>query len=211
MTASDEAVRHLVQKIFTSKVDAGSILDFGGGTGIDFSWLLRPEYNLFFLEPSLQMRALAKKACAGSSISPTFLEQHIDFHIWSNQRLPFPEKMNGILANFAVLNCIKDITLLFDKLSLVCSKGCFFLATVLNTKPGKLLKTHSLVVAIKSILNSKLVSTNEFEGVTQQTFLHTVPAYRSAARKHFKFLSFEPIEFSDFAILTLEKNESDLA
>lgn len=205
MTASDEAVRHLVQQVFTNRVNAGFVLDFGGGTGIDFSWLLRPEYNLFFLEPSLQMRALAKKACTGSSKFPWFLEQYIDFHLWSEQQLPFQEKMDGVLANFAVLNCIPDITSLFNKLSLVCSRGCFFLATVLNTKPGKLLKTHSLLVAIKSILNSKLVSTNEFRGVSQQTFLHTVSAYRSAARKNFKFLSFEPIAFSDFAILTLEK------
>jgi methyltransferase family protein len=205
MTASDEAVRHLVQKIFVDRINSGLILDFGGGTGLDFSWLLRPEYSLFFLEPSFQMRALAKKACAGSSILPVFLEEKIDFHQWSDQQLPFSEKMQGVLANFAVLNCIPDIRSLFDKLSLVCSRGCFFLATVLNTRPGKLFKTHSFFVAIKSMLNQKLISTNEFNGVSQQTFLHTLPAYRLASRNHFKFLSWKPIPFSDFAILTLEK------
>ena len=205
MTASDEAVRHLVQKIFLERINGGFILDFGGGTGLDFSWLLRPEYSLFFLEPSIQMRALAKKACAGSSILPVFLEEKIDFHQWSVEQLPFQAKMQGVLANFAVLNCIPDIRCLFDQLAFVCSKQCFFLATVLNTNPKKLFKTHSFFVALKSLFNQKLISTNEFKGVYQQTFLHTIAAYRLASSKHFKFLSWEPIPFSDFAILTLEK------
>jgi len=205
MTASDEAARQIVQKIFVEKVKHGPVLDFGGGTGLDLPWLLNHGYTVFFLEPSPNMRALAEKARSGSAKKPVFLEDQIDFHLWSDQHLPFAEKMQGILANFAVLNCIPDIESLFVKLSLICSSGTIFLATVLNTKPKKLLRTHSLPVAVKSLLNRKLISSNEFKGVYQETFLHTIGAYKSACRKQFRFLSFYPIPHSDFGILTLEK------
>jgi ubiquinone/menaquinone biosynthesis C-methylase UbiE len=205
MTASDEAVRHLVQKIFSEKIEKGPVLDFGGGTGLDLHWLLRSACPLYFLEPSSNMRALAKKVCAGAGTLPVFVEDQVDFHLWSDQHLPFGEKMQAVLANFAVLNCIPDIECLFEKMAMICSQGCFFLATVLNTKPSKLLKTHSVPVALKSLVSKKLVSKNEFRGVCQKIFLHNFRAYRSASKKHFMFLSYDPIPFSDFAILTLRK------
>jgi ubiquinone/menaquinone biosynthesis C-methylase UbiE len=205
MTATDQAVRRLVEKIFAEKINGGFVLDFGGGTGLDLPWLLKKGYSVYFLEPSSNMRSIAKEALKGLRIKPVIVERQIDFHSWSERNLPFTEKMQAILANFAVLNCIPDIECLFEKLAMVCASRCLFLATVLNTKPSRLLKSHSFPVAVKGLLNRKLVSRNEFKGVNQETFLHHINAYKSACRKHFDFLSCKPVPFSDFAILTLYK------
>jgi ubiquinone/menaquinone biosynthesis C-methylase UbiE len=192
-------------KKFLDNIPNGNILDFGGGTGLDLTWLLTPNYSVKFLEPSSNMRSLAKVAVADNWQQPVFIEENIDFHIWSSDSLPFEEKVVGILANFSVLNCIKDIDCLFEKLALVCDNNCRVVATVLDTRAMRMLKTHSLKVALKRFFKRPLVTETKYNCAIQQTYLHTLSNYKSAFRKHFNFISYTSIKASPFALLILSK------
>lgn len=204
-TNSDRRVRNRVMQMFITRIHHGAILDFGGGTGLDLSWLLREKYKVYFLEPSSNMRSLAKIAVTDSLQQPVFIKKNIDFHNWSSDSLPFEEKMNGILANFAVLNCLKDIGCLFEKLALVCDENCFVIATVLDTRPVKMIRNHSLKVAIKSLLNVLLITMTNYQGTSQNTYLHTIHDYKYACKKYFNFISCSSIPSSPFALLILSK------
>ena len=106
-------VRKKVAEKFTSLVKAGSVLDFGGGTGQDMGWLSMHHYNIFFCEPSNGMRQIAmnrsEKDFADAKIY--FVDQNkTDFRKWEVV-IPFESKVDAVLANFAVFNCIPDIEL----------------------------------------------------------------------------------------------------
>ncbi|HLK30539.1 MAG TPA: class I SAM-dependent methyltransferase [Puia sp.] len=205
MTESDETVRNHVIKTLINTVPDGSVLDFGGGTGLDLQSLIYNRYKVHFLEPSPHMRAIAKKTVPENAENLIVIEENIDFHNWSADNLPFNEKMNGILANFAVLNCIEDIELLFEKLSLISTPHCKIVATVIDTLPAKMIEMYSLKVAIKSFLNIPLSTQNSYKGVTQKTFLHTKLHYKNTSAKYFNFISYSSIKSSHFAILILSK------
>ena len=111
MTEMDNKIRERVRNEFKNKVARDSlVLDFGGGTGLDLPWLI-DRYHILFLEPSVNMRSVAKKI-PNANNKITYIEQQTDFNNWDNTNLPFNEKVNGILMNFAVLNCIKNIGIL---------------------------------------------------------------------------------------------------
>jgi hypothetical protein len=151
------------------------------------------------------MRTLAKREAIAQLSKPDFVEQNIDFHNWRKTDLPFQEKMNGVLANFAVFNCVEDIKILFAKLSLICAANCKVVATVIDTSPAKLLESYSFAVAAKSLLNMRLITQNTFRETTQQTFLHTKAKYKFASRKYFKMISYIPVAGSHFAIIIFSK------
>ncbi len=207
MTESDNETRKKVIEIFKANISNGNILDFGGGTGLDLPALLSDHYKVFFLEPSSNMRAIAIKSVSVSPGRPVFVEEKLDFRQWSDNILPFTDKMNGVLANFAVLNCIPDIDILFERLPLICDTHCYVQATVIDTRPVKMIKSHSLKVAAKTLFNKQLITRNYFNGVAQDTYLHTLQKYKSAAAKYFDFVSYNSIQNSNFAMLILSRNE----
>ena len=51
-----------------------------------------------------------------------WMRYQTDFRNW-NAGFPFDQKVNAVLANFAVINCIPDIELLFEKLALAWSRA----------------------------------------------------------------------------------------
>jgi ubiquinone/menaquinone biosynthesis C-methylase UbiE len=204
MTKSDNETRDLVMKIFSNAVPNGNVLDFGGGTGLDLPWLVN-KYVVYLLEPSAEMRSVAKASIKNKINNPKIVEEITDFHEWSDHYLPFHEKMNGILANFAVLNCIKDIDSLFEKLQLVCEQNGKVIATVLDTSLIKMIKLYSFKVAIKIILKIPLRTKNNYKGMKQDVFLHTKFQYKSAAKKYFNIVSYSAIKSSHFAVLILSK------
>ncbi len=203
MTKSDDEVRKYVGKIFNENISGGNIMDFGGGTGLDLPWLLSDKYKVYFLEPSSKMRSIAEKSVSENARIPFFIQENTDFNDWSENNLPLDEKINGVLANFAVLNCIPDIDRFFEKLSLICSDHCYIQATVLDTSPIKMIKTHSIRIAIKAFVNRELVTLNNYNGVTQEVHLHTIQKYKLAAKKYFKVISYTAIHSSQFALLIL--------
>src|SRR5882757_4263284 len=119
---SNAVVRKAVKEKFVSTVNPGWVLDFGGGTGQDTGWLQQHHYSILFCEPSAGMRNIAienvKNNTAAGKIN--FMDEaKINFKNWDNT-LPFEQKVNGVLANFAVFNCIPNIDTLYQNLSPVC-------------------------------------------------------------------------------------------
>jgi len=205
MTDSDNHVRQHAITIFNNNISRGNILDFGGGTGLDLPGLPGDKYTVYFLEPSSGMRSMAKKYVSENPQKPIFVEEMSDFQHWSDGHLPFSEKMNGILANFAVFNCIADMDRLFEKLSLICDHKCYIQAMVLDVGQIKEIKRRSLKTAIKILLRKPIVTLNEYKGITQEVYLHTVRKYKSASGKYFNFISYTSIPSSRFALLMLSK------
>jgi ubiquinone/menaquinone biosynthesis C-methylase UbiE len=206
MTDADASIRQIVSDAFKKNVRKGNVLDFGGGTGLDMRWLTnQKEYKVFFLEPSENMRLLAKKLSEQLPGKPYFIEHNIDFHAWAASHLPVPEKMDGILANFAVLNCIKDIELLFEKLALISNEGCYVMATVIDSRPKALIKQYKLPIVLRSIFNMKGVVYSNYHNTGHKTYLHTIAHYKKASEKYFNFDSYTPLGFSNMALLILSK------
>lgn len=182
-------------------------MDFGGGTGLDLPWLTKNFQKIYFLEPSLRMRGIARDASLANKVKNKviFLEDNIDFNSWNENNLPIQEKMNGIAANFAVLNCIESPEILFEKLALVCTTNGHVLATVLDSNPLNIWKNHSGIVAIKSLMRKRLTVYNNHQGVGHPTYFFQRKYLKAASSKFFKFVDYKPIPDSPFAIMVLSK------
>jgi hypothetical protein len=180
-------------------------LDFGGGTGLDLPWLLNSYDRVFFIEPSVGMRYVANKLVNSMLQKADIVEENLDFHNWSENDLPMVEKMDGVLVNFAVLNCIPDIHKLFEKMSLICAVNCKIVATVIATEPLNMMKMYSAKMAFKRLLNIRLTTQNSYRGVSQEVYLYTKPQLRSAAANYFEIISYARIKSSHFAMVILSK------
>ncbi|MBS1687762.1 MAG: class I SAM-dependent methyltransferase [Bacteroidetes bacterium] len=204
MSASDNRVRSTVWQCFNEYVPMGKVLDFGGGTGLDLLWLSERYEKVFFLEPSVNMRAEAHKVALSCS-NVYFVENNIDFNDWSYDNLPFYGKLNGVMADFAVFNCIKNIDILFEKLALVCANNSYVIALVLDASLKKLFKNYSLKFVLRSILNQQIEMANNEKGISHTTYLHALKQYASAAKKCFELINYMPVADSNFAILIFQK------
>ena len=130
----DKIIREKVAKKFCDIVKDAVVIDFGGGTGLDLPWLAANNQTVFFCEPSVGMRQKAIASREGLlSDNVIFLDDlQADFRHWKI-KLPFGEKADALLANFAVLNCIPDIKFLFQNLADVINAGGNTIALVLAT------------------------------------------------------------------------------
>jgi len=208
MSASDSKVRGAVRDCFIKYTNKGKVLDFGGGTGLDLPWLCKQYDKVFFIEPSAGMRAEARKLIF-PGCAPIFVDENLDFNDWEYPKLPFTEKMDGILANFAVFNCIQNIDVLFHRLSLLSFPGAHLVINVLNTSPKKMLTTYSIKFALLSIMNMKIEVPNTGKGISHPTYLHTLRQYLSASKGYFNLVAYFPIAHSNFMVLIFSKNEQN--
>jgi SAM-dependent methyltransferase len=198
-------LRDLVTGYFLSRVKCGHVLDFGGGTGLDLNWLVRQQYNISFCEPSESMRRIAieRKHADFPQSSIVFLEgDQCDFRKW-NAEFPFGEKINAVLANFAVLNCIPDIQCLFEKLRLVLAPGGFVVALVLD---GSLLRKFrtSFKGAVKYLFNRSPVGFQIiYEGQTQYVNLYSIFEISKAANPGFELVHQESLDGFGFSLIHL--------
>ncbi len=204
LTESDNKVRKVVSLTFKRYVKQGYVLDFGGGTGLDLPWLLEDGYSVFFLEPSVNMRSMAKKNLFKIA-APTFVEDNTDFSKWSPARLPFNEKVEGVLANFAVLNCIKNIDEFFRQVALLCDHNCFLIATVIDSKREEIHDNNPIGNTIRNLFNKEEIIYSNYNGVGHKTFVHTLKQLKAASIENFNFISYTPVETSGFAVLILSK------
>jgi SAM-dependent methyltransferase len=188
---TNRAIRERVAELFTSHVKAGIILDFGGGTGQDLSW--QQHYQIIFCEPSPAMRQVAiernKNEFPGASIS--FLEDNkTDFRKW-NTHFPFENKVDAILANFAVVNCVPDINLLFEKFALVLKQGGTVMAVFLDNSLTKRLRSN-LKGTLRSFFSGDPVNIMiEYNGQQQLVYIHSMNAFKKAWTNHFIFVHLE--------------------
>jgi SAM-dependent methyltransferase len=200
-------IRELVATRFRQIVTAGKVMDFGGGTGKDLHWLTGAGYEIFFCEPSVNMRsrAIRLEEEVLHSRRIRFLDDpDTDFIRWK-QKPPFPDRLDGLLANFAVINNIREIRLLFESLSLILRSGAPLVALILNRRAAKTF-TISWYQKIKEQLFRKPVSfTTRHRGFAQCVFLYSDKEIESASASFFKFERLDPVEGSGFSLLQLTR------
>ena len=205
-TIPDKIVRNKVADKFCSAVNDGVILDFGGGTGLDIQWLTDKNFTIFFCEPAIGMR---ERAISAYSNLPQhkiiFLDDSAtDFRQWHLQ-LPFPTQVDAVLCNFAVLNCIPDIELLFQNLALVIKPGADMIALVLSKKlKNKLNITFRSI--LKSFISYRPTTLNlTYKKHRQTVYVYSIKEIIKAASKKFSFCSSEILPGSGFTLIHLRR------
>lgn len=106
VAAQRRAVRTALLRAFPA---GGHILELGGGTGEDATFLAEHGFNVLLTDPSPTMVALAnaKLALLGSKAAIASGEELVDFaanHLSAGGAL-----FDGAFSNFAPLNCVADL------------------------------------------------------------------------------------------------------
>jgi ubiquinone/menaquinone biosynthesis C-methylase UbiE len=202
----DIIIRQKVANQFCNIVRNGAVLDFGGGTGLDLSWLSDNNHTVYFCEPSAGMREIA---ISDHSDLPKnniiFLDDlQADFRQWHLQ-LPFAEQVDAVLSNFAVLNCIQDIELLFQNLALVIKQRGHLMALVLTQKFAKMQRGNFYSI-LASLIHKKPVSVRISYKKHQQTVhIHSVKEIIKASETKFNFCGSQPVDSSVFTLINLQR------
>jgi ubiquinone/menaquinone biosynthesis C-methylase UbiE len=204
LTSNDTKARKEIAQLFDDQLTGGTVLDFGGGTGLDLPWLLASQKKIFFLEPSSSMRAVAKEKFRNTP-GVEFLENRLDFNAWSAEKLPFNEKVKGVVANFAVINCIKNIDLFFEKISLVAEKDSSMMITIIDPRFHAVMKNYSILTALRLFVSGTVTILNRNKDMYHETYLHSLDTFRRAAQKYFQINSIITVSFSDFIVIALKK------
>ena len=202
---ANSIIRDKVAAKFTSLVNGGAVLDFGGGTGRDFGWLLQRGYHIIFCEPSVAMRQIAieraKSEFPDAGIS-FFDENTVDFRNWSAV-FPFDQKVNAVLANFAVINCIPDIELLFEKLALVTEPGGIVIALMLDNSLAKRLRASPKGIVKSFFFGDPVSIFIDYNGERQLVYIHSTNAIRKAVANSFEFVHLDRMEGFGFCLIHL--------
>ena len=129
-----------------------------------------------------------------------------DFRQW-HLRLPFPVKVDAVLSNFAVLNCIPDIKLLFRNLSLFVKPDGNIIALVL-TKNLKKTLISSFRNILKSFIKPEATTMHlQYKENRQTVYIYSIKEIVKASRKYFDFCSSEVLPASGFTLIHLKRNE----
>ena len=203
---SDRTIRKKVADKFCSIVKNAVVLDFGGGTGLDLRWLSDNNHTVFFCEPSSGMR---QRAISDYSDLPRdkiiFVDDSAtDFLQW-NLRFPFPAQVDAVLSNFAVLNCIPNIELLFQSLALVIKPGGNIIALVLTRKLKSKLNGNFRNMLTSFIHQGALTLNISYKKYTQTVYVYSIQEIIKAAAKHFEFCSSEVLPASGFTLIHLKR------
>jgi len=204
---NNKIIREIVAARFSFLVKDGWVLDFGGGTGRDLGWLIQHPYQILFCEPSVGMREIAFNRITNEfpgAMITFFDDDKSDFRNWNNI-YPFERKVDAVIANFAVINCIPDIQLLFDKLALSIKPGGTVLALLLDNSLMKRLRSN-LKGTLKSFFTgnpiSILINYNEKQ---QLVFIHTTMKIRKAVKNKFDFIHMERFRQFGFCLIHLRR------
>jgi hypothetical protein len=128
-------------------------------------------------------------------------DNRTDFRTWHSGS--FDQKADAVLANFAVINCIPDIALMFEKMAQILKPGANMIALVLNTNIHSSLRSN-LKATIKSFFTGNTATiTIDYNGERQRVYLHSTRALKKAAAKHFEFMKAEQLQGSGFRLIHL--------
>lgn len=172
-------VRDHVKEYFLSRIPPGVMLDFGGGTGADHQWLINSGYDVYFHEPSegMEMQARLKSERAGyplRMISSNDLEfRHEDL------------KVNSVLANFAVLNCIQSLEPVFRSFANLLKPGDHVIANVLNSAFTILMKHHLRSYLMNRIAGRQIRLRPSVDSLHTQAYLYTLKEFEKASSIYF--------------------------
>lgn len=203
--ASNRQVRQQVKELLLQASPTGTVLDFGGGTGLDLGWLTAHHYHIIFCEPSAGMREEAirynREVLQNDNI--VFLEnEQTDFTQWQ-ELLPFSQPVDAVLANFGVLNAIPDINLLFHKLAPVVKPGGHLLAVILERPFKKMWQWHRRNALGTLFLGKPFVMYVWHKLCRQTVYVHTPRAVQLAAVPYFECRSCKAVTGTSFILLHL--------
>jgi SAM-dependent methyltransferase len=202
----DEMVRTEVAQYFRSAVHGKLIMDFGGGTGLDLPWLIDGGYKVFFCEPSSNMRRLAEERVhAYPDIArPVFLT-HTDFREWKTEA-PIADKLNGILANFGVLNYVDDLEPLFAAFHSLLDERGVLIVNVLYASRAKLIRKYFRNVLKAWWRNEKVKTGSQYKGVRHETILHSSMDIENGSKAYFDIKFAKDLgDNSDFRLVHLQR------
>jgi ubiquinone/menaquinone biosynthesis C-methylase UbiE len=204
---TDARARNKVKQKFTSVTPAGIVLDFGGGTGLDLHWLADFHTKVYFCEPSEGMRSYALKRAQklGIETKVQFLKaDENNFKNWK-QLHPIPEKIDAVLANFAVVNCIDDINLMFENLASVLKPGGNLIALVLENRIKKILKKNPVSVLKHRLLNKPLVASALYKGYSHTAHIYSNKSLLASSQKYFEWISQDYLDEDRFSLIHLKR------
>jgi SAM-dependent methyltransferase len=200
-------VRDRVKEQWLQTVTPGRVLDFGGGTGLDLGWLTTHQYQVIFCEPSAGMRQKAihysQQLVHGNKIQ-ILDDAQTDFTRWQ-QTTPFPQRLEGVLANFGVLNAIPDIPLLFQQFSQILVTGGHCFAVILDRPLKKMWQWHRRHTISTLLLRQPFVMYVWHQGHRQTVYVHTVKEVQQAASPYFEMKEAQLIGGTSFRLLHLVK------
>ncbi|HTB53554.1 MAG TPA: class I SAM-dependent methyltransferase [Ferruginibacter sp.] len=202
----NKIVRRIVEGKFLEVVKNGNVLDFGGGTGLDLHWLTDNNYKVFFCEPSTGMRknAVAYKETSLKDKDIIFLNNNAtDYTTWKDAP-PVAEKIDAVLSNFAVINCIPDINSLFENLALVMNQGGNMIALVLDGR-NKLYRSGLRKNIRSFILQQPITMFVKDKDKEQTVFVYSLKKIKKAADPYFEFCSSERLAEYGFCLIHLIK------
>jgi SAM-dependent methyltransferase len=198
-------VRERVAEKFRTVVAGGHVLDFGGGTGQDLTWLSDSGYKIVFCEPASRMREQAVQL-ARASLSDReilFLEgMRADFRTWNDQ-LPFSHKMDAVLSNFAAVNCIPNLRALFASWSLVLPPGGHVMLLMLGGQPAGNLYRRVMRRVLSFFSGTTVHMSLGYKSYQQTVYVHSEGSVRHAASDWFEFCSSESLPGSGFKLIHL--------
>jgi SAM-dependent methyltransferase len=202
--------REVVADTFLNTVLDGLVLDFGGGTGKDLGWLSKNKYKIVFCEPSPAMRekAIRYNQDVLHYNDIVFLDDAAShFMNWPKQ-LPFTQKADALLCNFAVINCIPNLESLFKSLSLVSRPRAHLFILALNNSFRKRWQT-SRAGALLSVFPGVPVKTSvEFQEKNQLVYLYTLAQVKRAAADYFDFVKSTPVKDDEFQLIQFIRRSS---
>ena len=200
---SNEIIREKVAAVFSELLASGLVLDFGGGTGKDLEWLVKKGYEVIFCEPSVKMREKAFLLFQNNRPHSDTLflgNAASDFVTWQN-KLPFSQKVDAVLANFAVINNIPVIDLLFKNLSLVTRNGGHLLILVLKSDFKKRWQSNRRAAILSLFTASTVTTDTQFNGKRQKVHLYSVQKIKKMAAAYFHFCSSRLLKEKGFVLI----------
>ena len=206
---ANETVRRRVRDKFRSLLREGTVLDFGGGTGLDLEWLTQTGYTVFFCEPSAGMRKEAKQLATSTRSNDTVIfmeDSKTDFTTWPAS-CPFDKKVDGILCNFGVINYIPGIRELFKSLAGVIGQGGNLVVVVLELSLRKRWKWHRSHAAQSLLFRRTFRMHIPYNQHKQLIFVHTIGEVKKASGPYFTFAECTSLNARDFTLIHLVRNE----
>ncbi|MCH7974112.1 MAG: hypothetical protein IH949_09550 [Bacteroidetes bacterium] len=205
----NKILRDEVRQYFIENVNGKLVFDLGGGTGSDINWLIEAGFSVIFCEPAEKMKQIAVENVKKmkSSESVLFLsKESSDYQSWSKNNLPFEGKADAVLSNFAVLNSIKNMNALSEKLALITNENSPLIVIVLNVKVKYLLR-HCLTI-LESIIKGNGLTVSIKHGETQLiTYLHKKKNLVRSMSKYFKVIRIFFLSDESFLLIHFERNE----
>jgi len=175
--SSDALTRAAFVEVVSRHVDPRStILDFGCGTGLDAAEYLKRGYRVHAYDNSNGMMAQLQARCGpdiASGALNTYSGDYSDFL----ERFPVKPRPQAVVSNFAVLNLIRDVDVLFSAFAHHLDPPGWLILSILNPVHwARLISPHWWRCFIQRSDRAPINGTRPYPN-----YLHFVPALLRAA------------------------------